>query len=53
MILHVLMKKIEDKDFIADDTPMKIYTDQKDAFNDKKAIDPENAKELMIYPVEV
>lgn len=50
MILYAVMKRVEE---VPDEDPIKLFPDQKDAFNYMKTLDPDNTKDLMIYVTEV
>ena len=50
MVLYCVSKKTEE---IEEDVYIRPFTDQRDAYNYKKSLDPDNTKDLMIYPVEV
>jgi hypothetical protein len=44
------MEKVEEKE---NEDPVKVFVDQREAFNHMKSTDPENKKNLAIYVAEV
>ena len=50
MLLYCVIKRVEE---VEGEEPIKVCVDQREAYNYKKTVDPENIKDLMIYVVEV